>query len=86
MLVTDKPVTLDDAEILGWTDLEIRCCRKIVVYALAKLRRKTRLKKLADIKAVLRCENCGGKPASVALHKTTCPVPRGSPESVTEAI
>ncbi len=80
-------LTLDDAELDGWTDLEIFCasCRVTVVHSFKALRRRSRFRRLDEIKPRLVHRHCGKPPEKVALHKVH-PVVRGSPESVTEVI
>jgi len=81
MLTSDLPRTVDEAELAGWTDLELNCegCRMLTYISWPRLRRRTGYRKLVDIKPRLVCSHCGKRPAQVWLHRTVIDAPLGTP-------
>lgn len=80
----DTPRTIDDAELAGWAELELSCdgCRQLSYLPFDHLRKRTRHRVLADIRARLVCRRCGRKPARIWLHRTVS-THFGGPESRT---
>jgi hypothetical protein len=83
MLLSDTPRTIDEAELAGWTELELGCpgCRILTYISWPRIRRTSGYRLLADIKARLVCQRCGKKPDRVVLHRTVYRTPMGPPES-----
>lgn len=61
-------VTIDDAELAGWTWLMVTCSCKMTLLPRCLMRRKTRFRRLCEIVERLRCESCGKPPREVKLY------------------
>jgi hypothetical protein len=83
MLLGDTPRTVDEAELLGWTGLELHCngCRILTYIDWPRIRRRSGYRKLTEIRDRLVCSKCGQKPARVLLHRTVILSPKGAPTS-----
>lgn len=67
MSATGIPVTIDDAELAGWTALGVRCSCHLALVSWPNMRRSTHYRRLDEILPRLRCAKCGTPPIEATL-------------------